>query len=141
MSQKKIKSKRHCIESPASKNSSSQNLYLGYCYVVSTFPMVVICSCSTHAFFERLSARARRISSTSWMIHRPVCRNFRRLEQSMCLVKLSANCAAEWTHFTTTPSFSLSLMINASSMTLCSWHCGIVVFCIRSYRLLQSTTA
>ena len=74
-------------------------------------------------------------------MHCPFSRNFRRLVQSMFLVKQSAICAAEWTHFTTIPSLIRSLMIKASNMTLCSWHCGTLVFWIKSYKLLQSTTA
>ena len=59
----------------------------------------------------------------------------------MSFVKESAIWAAEWTHFTKTPSFNLSLITSASNMVRYSVHCGIEVFWRRSNKLLQSTTA
>ena len=110
-------------------------------YWESVFSGCLECWCSIQVFLDRWWARALRISSTSWIMHWPFSRNFRRLVQSMFLVKQSAICAAEWTHFTTIPSLIRSLMIKASNMTRCSWHWGTLVFWIRSYKLLQSTTA
>ena len=61
--------------------------------------------------------------------------------QSMTFVRLSANWAALWTHFIDTFSFMRSRIISASNVVRYSWHWGIFVFWIRSYKLLQSTMA
>ena len=48
-----------------------------------------------HICFVLLSARARKTSSMSCIMHRPSCRKRRRGVQSMVFVRQSANCAAE----------------------------------------------
>ena len=88
-----------------------------------------------------LSARCFKISSISWRIHFPFDRKERRTVVSMSLVKPSAICAALCTQRVTTPSFERSRMTKASRAVRCSVHWGMDVFCNKSWRLLQSTTA
>lgn len=60
---------------------------------------------------------------------------------AICLVRESANWAAEWTQNIFIPWAARSLITKASRSVLCSLHCGVVFFGMASYRDLQSTIA
>ena len=96
---------------------------------------------SRHCFRARLSARTSRFHQ-----HHGLCNVQQQgIVWELCYPYIWSHYrpiwAALWTHLMTIPSLILPLMMRASSMVRYSWHDGMVVFWIRSYKLLQSTTA
>lgn len=86
-------------------------------------------------------ARFFNTSLSSWSLYCPTRRVSRRNDDSIILVRQSANWAPECTHLRDVPSDSKSLMALAANWVRNSEHCGGAVLVTRSYRDLQSVAA